>query len=123
MTLPEARRAPGTGPLPTPRRTTANHYAPPMANQTVEMYLLHGDTPRDRDARAELAAALGDGVTVSEADDVGVFEVALEADDREAALSRVWDAVAASGTDDHIVFLEHPDLPQHWHRVAGGPNS
>jgi hypothetical protein len=29
-------------------------------------------------------------------------------------LQRVWDAVAASGTDDHIAFLEHPDLPEHW---------
>jgi hypothetical protein len=92
-----------------------------MANQTVEMYLLHGDTPRDRDARAELAAALGPDVSVSQADDVGVFEVKLDAPDIEAALTRVWDAVAASGTDDHIVFFEHPDLPDHWRRVAGGP--
>jgi hypothetical protein len=26
----------------------------------------------------------------------------------------VWDAVAASGTDDHIAFLEHPDLREQW---------
>lgn len=42
-----------------------------------------------------------------------MFEIVLEADDEEKALQRVWDAVAASGTDDHIVFLEHPDLPEH----------
>jgi hypothetical protein len=40
--------------------------------------------------------------------------VTLSADDFEHALTRVWDGVAASGTDDHIVFLEHPDIPEHW---------
>jgi len=94
-----------------------------MPDQIVEMYLLHGDTARDRDARAQLASALGDDATVSPPDDVGVFEVHVDAADKEAALTRVWDAVAASGTDDHIVFLEHPDLPEHWRRVAGGPTS
>ena len=34
---------------------------------------------------------------------------------------RVWDAVAASGTDDHVVFLEHPELPEHWRRFSGRP--
>ena len=88
--------------------------------QIVEMYLLHGGSPRDLEAREELETALEDA-EVTEPDDVGVFEIQLEADDKEEALQRVWDAVAASGTDDHIVFFEHPDLPEHWHRVAGGP--
>jgi hypothetical protein len=86
----------------------------------VAMLLMHYGTPRDRQAREELAAALPDA-EVGEPDDVGVFEITLDADDREDALRRVWDAVAASGTDDHIVFLEHPDLPQHWRRVSGRP--
>ncbi|MDQ6878236.1 MAG: hypothetical protein M3082_11200, partial [Candidatus Dormibacteraeota bacterium] len=60
---------------------------------------------------------------VGEPDEVGVFEVAVDADDRETALRRVWDAVAASGTDDHILFLEHPDLPEHWRRRSGRPSS
>ena len=89
-------------------------------SQIVEMYLLHGGSPRDLQAREELAAALPDA-ELTEPDDVGVFEIQLEADDKEQALQLVWDAVAASGTDDHIVFFEHPDLPEHWHRVAGGP--
>jgi hypothetical protein len=88
--------------------------------QIVEMYTLHGGTPRDLEARKELAAALPDA-EVTEPDDVGVFEIHLEAGDKEQALQRVWDAVAASGTDDHIVFFEHPDLPEHWRRLAGGP--
>ena len=82
------------------------------------MLMLHYGTPRDQEARAQLAAALPEA-EVGEPDEVGVFEVVLDAEDREDALLRVWNAVAASGTDDHIVFLEHPDLPQHWRRVSG----
>jgi hypothetical protein len=41
----------------------------------------------------------------------------------EQALNIVWDAVAASGTDDHIVFLEHPDLPEHWRARSGRPGA
>jgi hypothetical protein len=52
-----------------------------------------------------------------------VFEVVLDADDQEQALERVWDAVAASGTDDHIVFLEHPELPDHWRARSGRPTA
>jgi hypothetical protein len=84
------------------------------------MFMLHFGAPRDQTARAELSAALPEA-TVSEPDDVGVFEIELEADDQEDALRRVWDAVAASGTDDHIVFLEHPELPEHWRTRSGAP--
>jgi hypothetical protein len=88
--------------------------------QTVAMFLLHFGTPRDQEAREQLSQALP-GAVVGQPDDVGVFEVTLEAEDREDALTRVWDAVAASGTDDHIVFLEHPDLPEHWRLRSGSP--
>lgn len=91
-----------------------------MESYTVEMFMVHFGTPRDQSARAELAAALPDA-TVGEPDDVGVFDVELEARDRDDALQRVWDAVAASGTDDHLVFLEHPDLPEHCRERSGGP--
>ncbi len=82
---------------------------------TVNMLLLHGGTPRDLEARRQLAAALP-GATVGAPDEVGTFEVTVEADDQETALDLVWNAVAASGTDDHIAFLEHRDLPEHWQR-------
>jgi hypothetical protein len=88
--------------------------------QTVAMFLLHVGTPRDQEAREQLAQALP-GAEIGQPDDVGVFEVTLEAEDREDALTRVWNAVAASGTDDHIVFLEHPDLPEHWRPRSGSP--
>ena len=88
--------------------------------QTVAMFLMHFGTPRDQEARAQLAQALPEA-EVGEPDDVGVFEISLEAEDREDALTRVWNAVAASGTDDHVVFLEHPDLPEHWRLRSGGP--
>ena len=45
----------------------------------------------------------------------------MDAGDDEQALNIIWDAVAASGTDDHIVFLEHPDLPEHWRACSGRP--
>ena len=78
----------------------------------VAMLMLHVGTPRDQEARRQLADALPPGSEVAEPDEVGVFEVHVDADDYEQALNIVWDAVAASGTDDHIVFLEHPDLPE-----------
>lgn len=89
-------------------------------HHSVAMLMLHYGTPRDLAAREQLAAALP-GAEVSEPDDVGVFEVLLDAEDQEHALERVWDALAASGTDDHIVFLEHPDLPEHWRSRSRPP--
>jgi hypothetical protein len=86
----------------------------------IGMLLLHEGTPADQEAHAALAGALPDA-EVGEADDVGVFEVALEADDQEDALTQVWDAIAESGSDDHIAFLEHPELPEHWQHRSRAP--
>ena len=86
----------------------------------VAMLVLHGGTHRDQQAREELAAALPDA-EVTPTDDDGVFEVRLDAEDQEDALTRVWDAVAASGVDDHVVFLEHPELPEHWRHLSARP--
>lgn len=79
----------------------------------VGMLMLHGPTPRDREAREQLREVLPDA-EVTEPDELGVFEITVQAADLESALRRVWDAVAAAGVDDHIVFLEHPELPEHW---------
>jgi hypothetical protein len=86
----------------------------------IGMLLEHAGTPRDQQAREDLAAVLP-GAEVGASDELGVFEISLQADDLEQALTRVWDAVAASGTDDHIVFLEHPELPEHWRHRSGRP--
>jgi hypothetical protein len=91
-----------------------------MPEYRVGMLLLHyGQGPRDEQARTELAAVLPDA-ELTPPDEVGEFEVVLDAPDFEQALQRVWDAVALSGTDDHVVFTEHPDIPQHW-RTAPRP--
>jgi len=90
-----------------------------MSEQRVAMLRL-GSGARADASIAELDAALPDGET-SPPDDVGVFEIALDAPDHEAALQRVWDAVAAAGADEHVVFLEHPDLPEHWRARARRP--
>jgi hypothetical protein len=89
----------------------------------VAMLLLHPGKPRDDEAHEQLADALPDDAEVGEPDEIGVFEVSLEADDLEEALQAVWDAVAAAGADDHVVFLEHPDLPEHWRHRAGSPEA
>jgi hypothetical protein len=66
----------------------------------------------------ELSLALPDA-TIGEPDDTGVFEIRLEAQSFEDALGRVWNGVAAGGSDDEMAFAEHPDIPEHWrHRVA-----
>jgi nitrate reductase NapAB chaperone NapD len=69
----------------------------------IAMLMLHNGTPRDREARAQLSATLPDA-EIAEPDQLGVFEIVLDADDQEQALQSVWDAVAASGTDDHLAF-------------------
>jgi hypothetical protein len=89
----------------------------------VGMLLLHPGTERNEEAREQLADALPEDAEVSEPDEVGVFEVSLEADDLEEALQAVWDAIAAAGADDHVVFLEHPDLPEHWRHRSGSPQA
>jgi hypothetical protein len=80
--------------------------------QVVAMHIPHRSERAER-ARAELAGALPDA-EVSVPDETGTFEVAVDASDREAALRRVWDAVAAAGADEHIVFAEHAGVPEHW---------
>jgi hypothetical protein len=87
----------------------------------IGMLMLHYGTPRDQEAREQLAAALPQDADVSPPDEIGVFEVAVDAEDQEGALHTVWNAVAASATDDHIVFLEHPGLPEHWRPRSGRP--
>jgi hypothetical protein len=72
------------------------------------------------EARSRFIAAL-DGGSATEPDEVGAFEVSVECGSHEDALNRVWDAVAAAGADDHIAFLEHPSLPEHWRRRAKRP--
>jgi hypothetical protein len=90
---------------------------------SVGMLLMHGGTPKDLECRERLAEALPDDAAVSEPDELGVFEIELDAEDREDSLTKVWNAVAASGTDDHILFLEHSDLPEHWQLKSGSPET
>ena len=89
----------------------------------VGMLLMHGGTPKDLESLQRLAEALPEGAEVGEPDELGVFEIELDAEDREDSLMQVWNAVAASGTDDHIAFMEHPDLPEHWRPKSGSPQS
>ena len=71
------------------------------------------------DARSRFVAAL-DGATATEPDETGAFEVSIECGSQDAALDQAGDAVAASGADDHLAFLEHPSLPEHRRPRATG---
>jgi hypothetical protein len=86
-----------------------------MSEQPVTLAMDPPDSHVAQQAREDLAAALGAGGRVGPADpETGVFDVTVDADSREAALLQVWDLIAAAGVDDHILFLEHPDVPEHW---------
>jgi hypothetical protein len=71
----------------------------------------HGEEVRGR-----FLEALGNPPATTP-DDTGTFEVTVEADKVDDALLKAWDAIAAAGADDHLVFLEHPDVPDHWRQV------
>jgi hypothetical protein len=90
---------------------------------TISMLLLHPGSERDGEARAALAAQLPADAEVGEPDANGVFDVTVEGVDLDGALHVIWNAIAASGSDDHLVFLEHSDLPEHWHHRSGAPPS
>lgn len=85
------------------------------------MLQLHPGAPADEQAWKRLADALP-AAEVGRPDETGTFEITLDASDLEEALTKVWDAVALSGTDDHIVFLEHPELPEHWRDRSRRPD-
>jgi hypothetical protein len=90
---------------------------------TISMVLQHPGSPRDREARAALTAQLPADAEGGEPDGNAVFDVTVEGVDLDGALHTIWNAVAASGTDDHLVFLEHTELPEHWrHRSGAAPS-
>ena len=84
-----------------------------MASEVVTLVV--DDRGASGDAALErLAQQLSDAQLSPPDPETGVFDVTLEAESREDALNRVWNALAAAGADDEIVFLEHPDVPEHW---------
>jgi hypothetical protein len=72
--------------------------------------------PHGEEVRGALLDALGDPPATAPDED-GTFEVTVEAETIDDALLAVWNALAASGADDHILLIEHPNLPEHWRRV------
>jgi hypothetical protein len=80
----------------------------------VKLVVDHSAADPPSHALHDLAAALGEDATVGEPDEAGVIELTVEAEDFEAAVKRVFDAMAASGADDHFEIAEHPEIPGHW---------
>ncbi len=67
-----------------------------MAEHLVALQVIEGGPGKALD---QLATALEDG-EVGEPDATGIVEVTVEADDFEAALTTVWNGIAAAGADD-----------------------
>jgi hypothetical protein len=72
--------------------------------------------PHGEEVRRAFLEALGNP-PATDPDDTGTFDVTVEAETIDDALLAAWNALAASGADDHILFIEHPNLPEHWRRV------
>ena len=72
--------------------------------------------PHGVEVRRALLEALGNPPS-TEPDENGTFDVTVEADTIDDALLAVWNALAASGSDDHILMIEHPNMPGHWRWV------
>lgn len=70
--------------------------------------------PAGNAAYRRLVEQLSDAQVEQPEADTGVFDVTLDSDSRDEALNHVWNALAAAGADDEILFLEHPDVPEHW---------
>ena len=68
------------------------------------------------EVRKAFLEALGNP-PATEPDETGTFEVTVDGDSIDDALLAAWNALAASGGEDHILFIEHPNLPEHWRRV------
>jgi hypothetical protein len=84
-----------------------------VAAQVVTL-LVDEPGPLGDAARERLIEQLPDAQVDPPDPETGVFDVKFEADSREDALHRVWNALAAAGADDELLFLEHPDIPEHW---------
>jgi hypothetical protein len=84
-----------------------------MSEQVVTLVV---DQPgkQAKDAYQRLVEQLDDADVGQPDTDTGVFDVTLDSASREEALNHVWNALAAAGADDEILFLEHPDIPEHW---------
>jgi hypothetical protein len=71
----------------------------------VGLQLLHGGE-RCRRAVQDLIEAIPGGDADEPEAETGVFEVRLEARSQEEALHTVWNAIAQTGCDDHVVFVD-----------------
>ena len=95
-----------------------------MPQHSVALQVLP-DAMSAAESRLRLAEVLQreEGSSLGEVDETGIlFEAQIQADDFEAALQKVWDAIALAGVDDDIAFAEHPSIPEHWRRRdASGP--
>jgi hypothetical protein len=91
-----------------------------MPRQLVDMVLLQRGDVKNKRSLERLASALGDDTSGTDPDEAtGAFAIEIEADDLDAAMQRISNAIAASATTDSFLFLEQDDMPEHWRHRAG----
>jgi hypothetical protein len=90
-----------------------------MARTEVVLMRLETRGEAGRRALEELRAQLPDA-RIGDPDEARVFEIEMEADSLDEALLEIWHAIGAAGVDDHIVFMEHPQVPEHWRDAPPG---
>jgi hypothetical protein len=79
-----------------------------MARQKVALHHLH---EKQGPAVRQYLDALVEVLPNAEAhgpDETGFIELELDAEDRDDALRKVIDGIAATGADDHLEIAEHP---------------
>ena len=79
-----------------------------MSEQTVRLHVQQDAVDPSEHALNELRKVLEDGAAVDGPDDEGVVEVTVDADNHEAAIKVVIDAIAEAGADDHFEFADRP---------------
>jgi hypothetical protein len=83
--------------------------------QLVTLYAEGG--PATDEVRGMLARALGGNSAIGAPDEAGLLEVEVDAPDRDQAITRVADALAATGLDERFTFPSttgtHYEAPEH----------
>jgi len=92
-----------------------------MPDFTIDMLMLPRGEVKNARSFASIVEWMGDRASVSEPDESGVFQIALESEDLDEALTHAWNSVGGSGTGDHVFLLKTDELPENWHIKARTP--
>jgi|GEM_PF-4213405 len=92
-----------------------------MPTFSIDMLMLPRGEVKNQRSFGSIVEWMGQMATVTDPDESGVFQIELEADDLESAITHAWNSVGGSGTGDHVFLLQTDDLPQSWHVKSRKP--